>query len=93
MFDRQLWRHFDWPLMIAVLLLSFIGIGMIYSATSNNDALTGYWLRQVQWLAIGLVGLLFMAAVDYRHLEVFAPPTFIILFGSLLAVDQLGTSL
>ena len=79
--------------MIAVLLLSFIGIGMIYSATSNNDALTGYWLRQVQWLAIGLVGLLFMAAVDYRHLEVFAPPTFIILFGSLLAVDQLGTSL
>ncbi|MEZ4709627.1 MAG: FtsW/RodA/SpoVE family cell cycle protein [Caldilineaceae bacterium] len=93
MFDRQLWRHFDWPLLIAVLLLSLIGIGMIYSATINTEELVDRWIRQARFLAAGLVGLFFIAAVDYRHLEVFAPPTFVLLFGSLLAVDQIGTSL
>lgn len=93
MFDRQLWRHFDWPLLIVVVILSLIGIGMIYSATINTEDLMGLWLRQTRFLIAGLVGLFFLAAVDYRHLEVFAPPTFVLLVGSLLAVDQLGTSL
>ena len=47
MLDRQLWRYFDWSLFFAVLLLCFIGIGMVYSATFNTIDLSDYWTRQL----------------------------------------------
>ncbi len=92
MFDRQLWRRFDWPLMMAVLALSLIGIAMIYSATVGTEELTDYWRRQSFFLLLGIAVLVAIAIFDYRHLEVLAPPIFVIFVGSLILVSQIGTT-
>ncbi len=89
--DRSLWRHFDKWLFLAVLLLCGISLAMIYSATKNTLDLNDYWLRQARFLGVGLVALLFVAAFDYRHLELLAQPAFLGLMGSLLLVYLFGT--
>ncbi len=90
--DRSLWRHFDWWLFFAVLLLGLIGIGMIYSATSNTDELQDYWLRQSRFLGIGVVVLFLTAMFDYRHLEIFAQLFYVGFFLSLVAVYVFGAT-
>jgi rod shape determining protein RodA len=85
MVERQSWRNFDWVLLFVVLVLSGIGVAMTYSATSNQAGLEDYWVRQVVFLLIGLPVLFLVAAFDYRHLELFAIPAYLI-FGALLVV-------
>jgi rod shape determining protein RodA len=87
---RQLWRNFDWPLLFVVLLLCGIGVSMIYSATSNTIDLYDLWLRQLVFIGAGLVALIVVALVDYRHLELIAPLTYVVLVGLLLAVWLIG---
>jgi len=92
MLDRQSsWRNFDWPLFLVVLVLCGVGIGMIYSATYTTEDLTDYWLRQTIWIAIGSILLFIMAAIDYRNLEMFALPSFLLFVASLIAVSLFGT--
>lgn len=89
--DRSLWRHFDSWLMVAVLLLCAIGVAMTYSATANTIDLSDYWLRQLRFAGAGIVVLLIVAALDYRHLELLAQPAYAGLLGSLLLVYFFGT--
>ncbi len=88
--DRSLWRYFDWWLFISVLLLGLIGIGMIYSATSNTEELQDYWLRQSRFLGVGVALLFVTALFDYRYLEIFAQIFFVGFILSLLAVYAFG---
>lgn len=90
MFDRQLWRNFDWLLFAVVTLLSIIGIAMIYSATHNTPDLTDYWIRQVVFLGIGVTILFVLAIVDYRQLELLALPAFLVFVGLLVLVALFG---
>jgi len=92
MFDRQLWRYFDWSLFIAVLILCVIGIAMVYSATFNTPDIQDYWTRQLIFAVMGLVALVTIAVFDYRHLEMLAPPAFVIFMILLVAVDLVGTT-
>ena len=70
MFERRLYHHLDWLLLAAILLLCGIGVAMIYSAT--YDPSTGHVgpqsRTQLSAIAIGLVGLVFCLAIDYRAL-------------------------
>ena len=93
MLDRQsTWRNFDWPLFLVVLVLCGVGVGMIYSATYTTEDLTDYWLRQVIWIVVGVILLFTMAAIDYRNLEMFALPSFLLFVASLIAVSLFGTA-
>lgn len=92
MLERSLWRNFDWPLLAAVLVLCGIGIAMIYSATFNTIDLADYWIRQVVFLAMGLVALFVVSIFDYRQLELLAVPGFIIFVVLLVVVAAVGTS-
>ena len=92
MSDRQLWRYFDWPLFIAMLLLCGIGIAMVYSATFNSPDIADYWVRQSIFAVLGLIALFAVAFLDYRHLEMLAPPAFVIFMILLVAVDLVGTT-
>ncbi|MBI5650982.1 MAG: rod shape-determining protein RodA [Chloroflexi bacterium] len=62
--------HFDFWLVGATLLLTLIGVAMIYSATAciTGEALD--WaspaLRQVIYAIPGLIGMAFFTAIDYR---------------------------
>lgn len=92
MTDRSSWRNFDWPLFWAVLLLCGIGIAMIYSATFSTPDLKDLWLRQAILAGAGIVGLIVVALIDYRQLEILALPAFLIFMVSLVAVDLVGVN-
>lgn len=65
-FDRRLFAEFDWTLLILVLLISCIGLLNIYSTGFMGDFLQNLYLRQAQWIAIGLVFMVAAFSVDYR---------------------------
>jgi rod shape determining protein RodA len=88
--ERLLWRNFDWALCIVVLMLTAIGIAMVYSATANTIDLYDYWSRQATFAAVGLLGMAIVAFLDYRHLELLAPPSFLVFLGMLVAVFFFG---
>jgi rod shape determining protein RodA len=90
MTQRSIWRNFDWVLFFTVLLLSGIGVSMIYSSTVNTEDLNDLWLRQLFFIGAGVLVLLLVALFDYRHLELLAPPAYLVLVGSLIAVLFIG---
>jgi rod shape determining protein RodA len=86
------WRYFDWPLFLVMLALCGIGVAMVFSATYSTIDLKDYWYRQVIFLLVGLVLFFIVSLVDYRHLELLAPPAFLLFVGLLIAVNLLGTT-
>src|SRR4030042_1054474 len=64
--DPRLWRHFDWVLLLVVVLLVGYGATMIYSATLNVESLAGYTTRQVLYSVLGVGVMIGAAAIDYR---------------------------
>ncbi len=90
----QPFRYFDVWLFGATLLLTVIGALMIYSATAciTNEALdwTSAVVRQLMWLAAGLVAMVVLTIVDYRT---YANLRWVIWIGTiiiLLAVEVIG---
>jgi rod shape determining protein RodA len=84
MFERRLFFHVDWLLLGAVLLLSGVGIAMIYSTTyvplpSGGHPGPQVW-TQIYALAIGVVALLVCLLIDYRRLAEHS----LLLFGTLV---------
>jgi rod shape determining protein RodA len=71
MIDRRLFTHFDWVLLLLIVLIAGTGILNLYSATHSWAAPTPIYLKQMSWLAIGLGIALAVCAFDYRHLKDF----------------------
>jgi rod shape determining protein RodA len=64
-FDRRLYHHVDWGLLIAVTTLCAIGLAQIYSATGGwTDTVE----MQIYAILLGLIALLLCLSVDYRSL-------------------------
>ena len=70
MFERRLYIYIDWALLAAIVLLSVIGLVMIFSATYDptTDQVGTQFSRQLWALAIGLVALAVCLTIDYRVL-------------------------
>lgn len=72
MLDRRNWRNFDFLLLLTVMLLIFIGVAMIHSATAQLDGETGLWeraaVRQAIYGCAGLVILFLVTVFNYRYL-------------------------
>lgn len=86
MFERRLIFHVDWLLLGALLLLTGIGLAMIYSTTYVIVGEGGHAGPQVRTqtyaLLIGLVALLVFLMIDYRVLA----ENSLVLYGGLLAL-------
>ena len=65
MFERRLFFHVDWGLLIALLTLCAVGLAQIYSATGGW---TGILQTQIYGIVIGLVALVVTLSIDYRSL-------------------------
>ncbi|MGH9253698.1 MAG: rod shape-determining protein RodA [Vicinamibacterales bacterium] len=65
MFERRLYHHVDWGLLIAVVTLCAVGLTQIYSATGGWSSIVQ---TQVYGVALGLVALLLCLSIDYRSL-------------------------
>jgi len=70
--DRRLIGHFDWQLFLTTLGLSLLGIFAIYSATGAAVFKQPYYLRQLLWLAIGLLGMVTVLGFHPRTIGRFA---------------------
>ncbi|MCU1494179.1 MAG: rod shape-determining protein RodA [Acidimicrobiaceae bacterium] len=87
-------RHLDVVLVISTLVVSAIGIVVVYSATRTAFPAepTYYVKRQVVFSIIGVLVMAAVASIDYRRLEQWAYVIFGAVLLSLLAVFAIGRS-
>lgn len=88
MFDRRLLQHFDWILLILLILIAGISVANLYSATAAIRDAGGsqIFVKQIYWYIIGFSVLLLMTTFDYHLLERFAFPAYLLTFGLLIMV-------
>ncbi len=92
MFDTRLWRHFDGWLLLAILLLTLLGVAMIYSATLGTPDRTDLPARQAIYALVGLVVFFMMAALNYRELGNLYRVLYIVVITLLLIALVMGGS-
>jgi len=89
MFERRLYRHIDWAMVVALVALCLIGLAMIYSATGGP---TRVYTTQIYGILLGLVAFALCLSVDYRSLAdkshwvyfgVVALLVYVLLFGAV----------
>jgi rod shape determining protein RodA len=75
--DRITFRsgaQIDMPLLLGIVAVASMGVVNLYSATSvflggKRAALADIYVSQVYWFVVGGLLGMFVAAIDYRHLE------------------------
>jgi rod shape determining protein RodA len=91
MFERRLYYHIDWALVIAVLALCALGVAMIYSTTADpTRAASRMYLTQLYAIVIGIGAMLFMMTLDYRTFTDKSHLIYIGLCAALIYVMFLG---
>jgi rod shape determining protein RodA len=90
---RSALRHVDYVLLIAVLALIAYGVVMVYFATRNDVPGDGlYYARsQLVNVAVGFVGLVLVAAIDYEAYRRWQWALYSIAVASIAAVYVVGT--
>jgi rod shape determining protein RodA len=94
MFERRLFYHIDWLLLGAIVLLSAIGLAMIYSTTFDvvRGRVGPQFHTQLYAVVIGLVALFACLLVDYRVLAEHSLIFFVVLAALLLYVLLFGVT-
>jgi rod shape determining protein RodA len=97
MFERRLFFHIDWALLTAILVITGIGIAMIYSTTyvtlPGGGGQAGREVKtQIYALVLGLVALLIFLSIDYRMLAEHSLMLYVGLAGALLFVLFKGST-
>jgi len=68
---RRYLGNFDWILFLAIVIVTFVGLGVIFSATVGTPV-AGAFHRQMGWLALGLAFLAIALLIDYHTLAEFS---------------------
>ncbi|MDR0475892.1 MAG: rod shape-determining protein RodA [Treponema sp.] len=60
----------DYSLLLAAMVLTTLGILLIYSSGINaeGELVSGEYIRQIVWASVGFVLIVFLAALDYWRL-------------------------
>lgn len=82
----------DLSILLPLLLLALIGVAMVYSATHAKPEMAHLYLKQMFWMALGSVGLLFFASTNYQVLiDRYAYPAYwalVVLLAVLLVMGE-----
>ena len=69
------WRHIDWVLLVTVVIISVVGLLMVFSTTrgASPPYLYSKASKQLLYLVMGFIagGIVFL--IDYRHFRDWAP--------------------
>ncbi len=87
--SKRFWQDFDWVLLAAAILLSIISLVEIYSSTMNAPS-ESYFLRQLAWVAAGVVFVFVVAAIDYHIISEHIPWLYVFAIGALLYTLAVG---
>jgi len=88
MFTRGL--HLDIPLLLSIIILSAVGLAILYSASGQNDAIIA---RQLTRLALAFTVMFIVAQIPPHHIQFWAPWAFgggLILLAAVLLVGEAG---
>ncbi len=86
------WQYFDWTLLVTALLLTVIGVAMIYSATRGSEDLSDAWRKQAIYAAVGLALMFLVSFVNYRLLESLQWPLYFLALLTLIFTLLFGGS-
>lgn len=87
-------KYFDWLLFAAVLILSLIGLLMIYSTGLSAVGFESrLWPRQLLFIVIGLFGLFFLSQQDHRYFRKSSSIIYALSLLLLIAVLFFGTEI
>jgi rod shape determining protein RodA len=82
-------RDFDWLLLVFVLLVCALGVVEIRSATAHTK-FAGAHIKQLYWIAGGLIGMFLMSLVNYQVLLDRVHWFYIVAIASLMSVMIFG---
>ncbi|MBA2443723.1 MAG: rod shape-determining protein RodA [Nocardioidaceae bacterium] len=94
--DRSTWRRIDWVVTLSTLALLVVGSLLVWSATAENEALTGgdssaYLNKHLVNIAIGLTLAVVIAATDHRWVRIWAPAVYLCgIVGLALVLSPVG---
>jgi rod shape determining protein RodA len=90
-FERRLYYHIDWALLVAILALCAIGVSTIFSATYDpTRGSSQRYVIQMYAIVIGLGAMVVMLSIDYRtftdkshfiYVAILAVLIYVLLFG------------
>lgn len=86
---RMLYK-FDWILVCVIALLLLVGLLALYSLSASGG--TDYFLKQSIFAGLGLVVMLFVASLDYRHIQKYSTTLYFLTAAVLLGVLFFGTT-
>ena len=93
MIQRQTWRHFDFLLFGAVIVLCIFGVAMIRSAAAGNAEILESVPRQIIFIVVSMIVILITAAVDYHYWYSLAGSMYLFAVISLLVIFAVGTAI
>src|SRR5574344_286233 len=75
----KLFEKFDYILFFCVVILLGLSVSFIYSSGINSDGIlvSKEYIKQIIWVALGLVFMFLTAIFDYRKFNKYAPYLFI----------------
>jgi len=90
MLKRETWRHFDYWLFGAVLVLCVFGVIMIRSAIAGNQELATTVRNQTIYVSFGMVLILVTASINYQTWKSLARLMYFIGVGLLVGINLVG---
>lgn len=92
--DRRLFSHLNWGLLACLVILFFVGVGNLYSASGTRLeeglAFSDFYRRQLIWGAGGFLCMLTAMCLDYRKLRNLAWIFYLISLLLLMLVPIIG---
>lgn len=91
--DRRLITHFDWILLLLILLICGMALLNLYSASYPPKAWgMPPYLKQSYLFLMGFTAILFIISFDYNELIFWNYPFYVTIIGLLLLADFMGQS-
>ena len=93
-------KSIDYTLLCAILVLLFIGIVMVYSASSyyalyQKDVYNTefYFYKEITWSIVGVIGMLVTMSIDYHYYKKWTPWLVLITLVFLVLVLFIGSNI
>ncbi len=82
--------HLDLPLLLGIIILSIVGLVILYSASGQNEAII---IRQLMRLALAFTVMMIVAQIPPHHIQLWAPWAFgagLLLLAAVLLFGEEG---